>query len=319
MPFPRYLCAGVLLMTLPAAAQSGRPSSVRRISVVGQDPFQLRIETSRPVTPQTQMVSSPERLVIDMPNATPGEGLHGLKIQREEVRGVRTSLFSTAPPVTRVVIDLNAPQWYRVAPDATGVLVTLGNNYDSADNGQPTIGWLATTAPASSVAVRTKPAAIKKNLAPASRPATVNGVSIQFADGMMAVHARNATLSEVLFQIQKATGAEMAIPSGTEQDRVSEDLGPGPPSEVLAQLLNGSGLNFVVVGSEADPNLLRSVILTRKSGAPDDAAPAYASQPVVENSEPAPQEVVPPPAEENAPPPQPLPAGGPPADPPPTD
>ena len=87
---------------------------------------------------------------------------------------------------------------------------------------------------------------------------------VDFADGMLTIRAANATLSEILFQIQKKTGAEIAIPAGTEQDRVAADFGPGSPSEVLSQLLNGSGLNFVVVGSEADPKKLRSVLLSRK-------------------------------------------------------
>jgi hypothetical protein len=72
---------------------------------------------------------------------------------------------------------------------------------------------------------------------------------------------------------------------------------------VLGQLLNGSGLNFVVVGSEANPNQLRSVILSRKSegaegpsGFVQNAAPATA-----ENVEPEYQEA--PPPDPNVPPP----------------
>src|SRR6266700_1147999 len=92
----------------------------------------------------------------------------------------------------------------------------------------------------------------------------LNSVNVQFSNGLLTIHSTGATLSEVLFQIQKQTGAEIAIPSGTEQDRVAADFGPGSPSEVLGALLNGSGLNFVVVGSEVDPHVLRSVILSRK-------------------------------------------------------
>jgi len=94
----------------------------------------------------------------------------------------------------------------------------------------------------------------------------INGVNVVFARGLLTIHAQNATLSEILFQIQKQTGAEIAIPAGTEQDRVAADFGPGTPSAVMGDLLNGSGLNFVVVGSASDPNQLRSVILSRKTG-----------------------------------------------------
>jgi hypothetical protein len=103
----------------------------------------------------------------------------------------------------------------------------------------------------------------------ATQPQRNNGVSVVFARGLLTIHAQNATLSEVLFQIQKQTGAEIAIPAGTEQDRVAADFGPGTPSTVMGDLLNGSGLNFVVVGSASDPNQLRSVILSRKTGGVD--------------------------------------------------
>ena len=52
----------------------------------------------------------------------------------------------------------------------------------------------------------------------------VKGVRVQFATGQLEIHAHDATLSEVLFQIQKQTGAEIAIPAGTEQERVFVDL-----------------------------------------------------------------------------------------------
>jgi hypothetical protein len=143
---------------------------------------------------------------------------------------------------------------------------------------------------------------------------------VQFANGALSIRCNNATLSEVLFQIQKVTGAEIAIPSGTEQQRVAGDFGPGTASEVLSDLLNGSGLNFVVVGSESDPNMLRSVILSRNGGGADAPAafdqqfmPASAQNIDTDNTEPAA------PVPQEAPPEQPLPPdNGPPADPPPT-
>src|SRR5260370_23724330 len=96
------------------------------------------------------MVSAPERLVIDIPNALPGPAWRGVLINRGEVRGVRISLFSTVPPVTRIVVDLNRPQWYRITPDASGLLVSLGADPESAGDMQPTIGWVSAKMPARS-------------------------------------------------------------------------------------------------------------------------------------------------------------------------
>ena len=331
MSSTKNLCGFWLLalLALPAGAQSKRPASIEKISVVGENPFRLQIQTSSALTPQVQMVSSPERLVIDLPNSTPGAALRRIAVNRGEVIRVRASLYSQKPSVTRIVVDLNTPQWYRVVPDASGLLISVGGQVQGSADVQSTIGWVSTktqtggqqqTTKAQIVRTQILPAVLKPVSSQVRRPPIINGVSIQFSNGSLSIHCNNATLSEVLFQIQKVTGAEIAIPSGTEQQKVAGDFGPGTASEVLSDLLNGSGLNFVVVGSESDPNMLRSVILSRKDGDADapgafgqQYSPATAQNVEQENSEPTA------PVPQEAPPQQPLPPdNGPPADPPPT-
>jgi hypothetical protein len=320
MRFVKYFCAVSILAwtAVSAAGQASHPSSVSKISLLHGNPFQLQIKTNARATPQSQVISNPERLIIDIPDAEPGLGLHNLAVNRDEVKAVRVSLFTKNPLVTRIVVDLNEPQWYRIAPNASGFLVSLGNDAESGSRAQPTIGWV-------SAKLTTKPAqelrnsfVVKKSTA--KKPtANLPRMSVQFNNGMLTIHANGATLSEVLFEVQKQTGAEIAIPSGTERDRVAADFGPGPAGEVMHQLLNGSGLNFVVVGSEADPNVLRSVILSSNSGPADSPAnfaesspsapenvdaQAPDAAPIPEDVNPAPAQVSPPgqpPAELQAP------------------
>jgi hypothetical protein len=270
-----------LASLVPISAQAGESSrlpSVNKVSIVSEDPFQLRIGTTGQIAPQAQMIEGPDRLVIDLPNTQPGTSRRRLNVNRGAVRSVRTSLYSRQPPVTRVVVDLMLPQWYRIVPDGSGVLVTIGGGNGAPSDPGTTIGWVSTKSPAHHVSSARTTAV----MAGGRRSAPVNGVTVEFANGMLSIHANNASLSEVLFQIQKKTGAEIAIPAGTEQERVAADFGPGTPSEVLSQLLNGSGLNFVVVGSESDPNALRSVLLSPKG--PDIPNPAQPySPPVAQN------------------------------------
>ena len=307
---------GVLVSS--AVGQNGRAATVQSLSVTRGEPFQLRIQTRVPVTPQVQMIASPERLVIDLPGTVPGPGLRKISVNRGDVRDVRTSLFSANPPVTRIVVDLDSPQWYRVSPYNSGLIVSLGSDAQSAASPAPTIGWVSTKS-TSAAKAHFRPLIVSRSVFPGARSAVpVNGVTVKFERGQLAIHAENATLSEVLFQIQKVTGAEIAIPSGTEQQRVAADFGPATPSEVLAELLNGSGLNFVVVGSPSDPTVLRSVILSQNSGAPPDP-PASFAQPatppvaqngdlIIENDPPPPQNTVPPPVPDSVPPPIPPPS-----------
>src|SRR5438034_4657399 len=108
-PYLRQVCALALLSPLLYAA---REATVARITIISKDPFQLQIQTNGTDSPNTQIVPSPERLVVDIPNALPGPELRGIPIRYGEVRGVRVSLFSAEPPITRIVVDLNEPQWY---------------------------------------------------------------------------------------------------------------------------------------------------------------------------------------------------------------
>jgi hypothetical protein len=314
MKLMKSLCAGCVLLFGLAPCQAREIRRVNKLAVVGSSPFQLRIQTNAKVAPQLQIVSDPERLVIDIPDAMPGVQLHGLRVQSSAVKGVRVSLYAKNPPVTRIVVDLNEPQWYRIAPDASGYVVSLGRDLQAASGGQPTIGWVSAKY-SSGRAASLQTAAVRN-----SRGGFVNNdpqprVILHFENGMMTIHARNATLSEILYEIQKVTGAEIAIPSGTEQDRVAADFGPGTPSEVMQQLLNGSGLNFVVVGSETDPNALKSVILTRNSG-PADSPAAFAQTsvpvPAVEAPEPEQTDAATQQEDDSAPPATPVP-GQPPA------
>ena len=300
MRFSPYLRAIwiVALFFSAGTALAARQGTVSRVTIISNDPFQLQIQTNATEAPQTQIVSSPERLIVDIPNALPGPALHGIAVHRGEVRGVRISLFSTTPPITRIVVDLNQPQWYKVTPNATGVLVSLGSDSESAVDAQSTIGWVSTKSLTAAKPAITQVASfqVKKGSATSKAPPR-KGLSIEFADGLMRIHSAGATLSEILFQIQKVTGAEIAIPAGTEQDKVAADFGPGPASEVLGELLNGTGLNFVVVGSEADHNMLRSVILSRKSETqenPSRVAQTFIPPPTADNAEPEYQEAPPP-------------------------
>jgi hypothetical protein len=86
-------------------------------------------------------------------------------------------------------------------------------------------------------------------------------VTVTFVNGMLSIRTEKATLAQVLFEVQRQTQAEIAIPAGAEQEEVAADLGPAPSRDVLGSLLNGSLYNFIFVGDELS---LERVILTRR-------------------------------------------------------
>ena len=210
-------------------------SRVERVSLLAGSGVQLEIAANGRVTPQTQVLSDPDRLVIDFPDAIPGVVLHNLEVHRGDVKAVRAALFSANPPVTRIVVDLNRPQPYQVVSSGSRVVVKLSQE----------------GAPAQVLASQPAPALPK--------------LIVSHHGGLLSIHADRATLAEVLNEVHRETGADIELPPGAGQDKVVVDLGPARAGDVLTSLLNGSGFNFIVVGSADDPTRLQRVRLMPKT------------------------------------------------------
>jgi hypothetical protein len=111
--------------------------------------------------------------------------------------------------------------------------------------------------------------------------------TVTYRDGQLTIDAENLTLAAVLKLIAEKTGAVIDVPPGSGQERIFEHAGPGKPDDVLAQLLNGSHFNFIMVNSPQDPNAVAQVLLSvEQDGASPAAAPrtealaALATEPV---------------------------------------
>lgn len=94
---------------------------------------------------------------------------------------------------------------------------------------------------------------------------------VSYQDAQLTIVAPNSTLGDILRAVRKQTGAEIEIPSAPE--RVVTHLGPGPARKVVAELLNGSRFNYVLLGSPANDGLLTRVVLVAKS-APENVIPS---------------------------------------------
>ena len=103
-------------------------------------------------------------------------------------------------------------------------------------------------------------------------PAVAPDVSYQ--DGLLTIVAPNSTLGDILRGVRKHTSADIEIPA-TATERVVTRLGPAPAREVMAELLNGSRFNYILLGSPSDANALVRVVLVAKT--PDTPSPADAA------------------------------------------
>ncbi len=278
---PRLFYAGALVAVLsaPIFLYGQNAPRVQHVVVRGTgDAMEVEIQTSgAAVAPNTQAITGPDRIVVDFPGALPASELHALKVNRGPLKAVRSGLFFSNPPITRIVLDLAQPQSYRISTSANSVVVKLGPavavethalNVSTASSAKLQNASLSTAAPSASSAVADARVAAAVSHPADSVPAIVEAqpppkppVTVTFENGLLSIHAEKATLAQVLFEVQRQTQAEIAIPAGAEQEGVAADLGPAPARDVLGSLLNGSPYNFIFVGNELS---LERVILTRR-------------------------------------------------------
>lgn len=253
MPKPRRIELCLLIAGLCASAAAAGQTSVRRVQVLGgKDAVEIEIEASDRLVPQTRVLTGPDRLVVDFPNAVPGNKLRSQSVNRGEVKDVRVGLFQSSPPITRVVLDLNTPQSFQVFPQGRTVIIKV-------TGGTPPAATEVDDFPPV-----TRPGLVAASYAPGAArvPAEAPRLEVTFRNGLLAIKANKATLSEVMFAVHQRTGAEIAVAGGAEQERVAADLGPAPAAEVLAHMLNGSKFNFLILSSADSPGGLDRVILT---------------------------------------------------------
>ena len=87
---------------------------------------------------------------------------------------------------------------------------------------------------------------------------------VSYENGLLTIVAPNSTLGDILRGVRKHTAADIEIPS-TANERVVTRLGPAPAREVVAELLNGSRFNYILLGAPDNPNALVRVVLVAKT------------------------------------------------------
>lgn len=312
--FSAALCLGV--SAAPLLAQV----SVRSVKVLGaKDAVEVEVEASDRIVPQAQVLSNPDRLVVDFPNSRPSDAVRSQSVDRGEVKDIRVGLFQSKPPVTRVVIDLKSAQSYQLFPSGRSVMIKVVDGPSTAAGSiQEDTPQRANRAGLVSANYTTHSEPIHIEEAPAPPPAPKKALEVSYRDGLLGIVANKATLSEVLYAIQQKTGADIAIPAGAEQEKVVAEYEPAPAPEVLAHLLNGSRFNFLILSAPDDPSKLDRVIFsTRAEGGfvpppqaaaqsddtEDDEPAVVKSQPQVVDPNPGPVPTPPrPEPEQNAPP-----------------
>jgi hypothetical protein len=117
-------------------------------------------------------------------------------------------------------------------------------------------------------AIAPQPPASPAPIWPADQPPNQARVTWDGRD--LEIEASNSSLNQILHQVAADTGAKL---EGLAQDqRVFGSYGPGPRSDVLLKLLDGSGYNVLMIGGRDADAPLEIVLSVRSPASPKTAA-----------------------------------------------
>jgi len=164
----------------PAPKQAAAPegaNQLQRVNVIqAPDGVHVEIVSSGSVTPKLTKLSSPARVLVELPETVVATSQNHIAFGSAGVKGVRIGMDGKTPPTTSVVVDLESPVSYDLNPGADGKLVlalhTSGGETVAKNN--PPAPEKAAASPAKPKSAPAKPAADSKvTAAKSSKPTKV--------------------------------------------------------------------------------------------------------------------------------------------------
>lgn len=122
----------------------------------------------------------------------------------------------------------------------------------------------------------------KNQAAPLPSDQAATPAQVNLGNGKLTVDAHNSDLSTILQVVAAQSG--MTVDGLSRNTRVFGVYGPGSPHDVISDLLDGAGYNFVMVGGQ-NGSVPRELVLTAETGnAPVNATgPGLPTRPGGEN------------------------------------
>jgi len=155
-----------------AEAASGANNQLQHVNVVpGSDDIQIEISSTRAVSPRVTKLSSPARLLVELPETVVASSQNKIPVGSGGVKGVRIGMDGKNPPTTSVVVDLDKALAYDVAPGPAGKVTLILHTQGGAPVVAKSAPAPSKPAPAKAAVAKTSPEPkVAKAAAPRAEP-----------------------------------------------------------------------------------------------------------------------------------------------------
>src|SRR5580700_3898640 len=167
-PAPGAPAAAVKPAAIPGAAaapakaavkpDSGQNNTLQRVNIIhNADDVQIEISSREAVTPKVSKLSSPARVVVELPATIMATAQSKISVGSAGVKGVRIGMDGKTPPTTSVVVDLDSPLAYELTPGSAGKLILTLHSASAPAVAKSTPAPAPKAQPVKTLAVKAEP------------------------------------------------------------------------------------------------------------------------------------------------------------------
>jgi Tfp pilus assembly protein PilP len=227
----------------PKAAPVTAPSSsqnnlLEKVNVVrNADNIQIEISPREAVTPKVSKLSSPSRVVVELPATTMATAQSKIPVGSAGVKGVRIGMDGKTPPTTSVVVDLEQAFAYDVTPGPGNKFILTLHTQAAAQTVAKSVPAAAPAkAPASTPKSQT--ASAKPVTAPIPTPAKSTPVALAAAKPATPANSKIATTK--IAANEKLTVISKTAEAPKNAEAIKSVEAPKPPKpEAKKWAMNG--------------------------------------------------------------------------------
>jgi Tfp pilus assembly protein PilP len=209
-------------MAKAAAAKpeaSAQHNQLQHVSVVpGTSDIQIEISSSGAVTPKVTKLSSPARVLVELPETTVATSQNKIPVGSGGVKAVRIGMDGKTPPTTSVVVDLEKALSYDVAPGPTGKVVLILHTQDAGTavaKNAPAPAAKAPTAASAAIAKPATTAKVAEGKATAAKPVAAPAVAASNSPAAKPVTKADSKQPAKTVVAAKASPVAVAMPAVT--------------------------------------------------------------------------------------------------------